>query len=398
MTSRQTLLLAACAVAPLAATAHPSPATAGSLKYLYTFSISGEPKGENFPVGPLVEVDGLLYGTAQGGGQSGLQGALFSVDPNTGKEANLYTFPYTSTNTKPGEQPDSGLIAAGGKLYGTTVEGHGATQQNQHYFGYGVVFSLSTKTDKVSTIHGFAGTDGSQPELYHDPLVSAGGALYGTTYYEGPNGTGTVFKVVPGKSFSEVATFATNAAGCNPAGIAVSDGTLYGTTTACGKNGSGTVYKVDLATLAETVIYNFPANTLAVGQPLIRNGELIGTTSSGGANGVGSVYKINLSSRTFSLLHSFSTSGTDGNFPTAGLTVNKGVVYGVTEFGPGEADSGTLFSIDTDTGAEAVLANFSYSAAPMGSLISYKGALFGTTTNYGSENSVNDGTVFKYTP
>ncbi len=398
MTAQTALLLTACALAPIAVGVPQSSALAGTLKYLYTFSVSGEPHGENYPVGPLVFANGLLYGTAQGGGESGLQGALFSVDPATGAEANLYTFPYSQSDTKAGEQPDSGLVAAGGKLYGTTLEGHGAKTENQYYQGYGLVFSLNPKTGKVATVHGFNGKDGSQPGVYHPPLVYAGGAFYGTTYFDGPSGAGTVFKLVLGHGLSEVYTFPGTDSGCNPTAIAVDSGILYGTTAACGANGSGTVFQIDLSTGAEKTLYAFPANTLALGQPLINAGALIGVTASGGANGVGSIYKIDLTSGAYKLLHSFSTSGSDGSTPSAGLTINNGVVYGVTEFGPGPNYYGTLFSVNTDTGAETVLENFSYSGEPMGPLISHDGVLYGTTTNYLDENSINNGTVFQYTP
>lgn len=50
-------------------------------------------------------------------------------------------------------------------------------------------------------------------------------------------------------------------------------------------------------------------------------------------------------------------SGTDGQYPEAGLIDKNGTLYGVTEYG-GVHDKGTMFSVDPGTGTETVLYSF----------------------------------------
>jgi uncharacterized repeat protein (TIGR03803 family) len=86
----------------------------------------------------VLDVKGLLYGTTAYGGRTGCPqtgdcGTVFSVDPNTGIETILYAF-CSRKNCTDGWAPTAGVIAVGGKLYGTTSEG-GA-------YGYGTVFAI----------------------------------------------------------------------------------------------------------------------------------------------------------------------------------------------------------------------------------------------------------------
>ncbi|HEY1429942.1 MAG TPA: choice-of-anchor tandem repeat GloVer-containing protein, partial [Candidatus Tumulicola sp.] len=64
------------------------------------------------------------------------------------------------------------------------------------------------------------------------------------------------------------------------------------------------------------------------------NGNLYGTTSQGGAvdaNGNGTIYRLDTAGKE-KVLHSFAGSP-DGQFPQAGLTAVKGVLYGTTPNG-----------------------------------------------------------------
>jgi uncharacterized repeat protein (TIGR03803 family) len=77
---------------------------------------------------------GVLYGTTGAGGPAACTqgcGTVFSVDRATGAETILHEFQGGSD----GELPVAGLIAKGGKLYGTTNYGGGANN-------YGTVFAL----------------------------------------------------------------------------------------------------------------------------------------------------------------------------------------------------------------------------------------------------------------
>ena len=87
---------------------------------------------------------------------------------------------------------DAGVAIGGGVLYGTTYNGGTS--------GLGTVFSLTPPTvsggpwtEKV--LHSFTGGgDGANPEA---TVAIYGGTLYGTTFYGGSSGNGTVFSLAP---------------------------------------------------------------------------------------------------------------------------------------------------------------------------------------------------------
>jgi uncharacterized repeat protein (TIGR03803 family) len=138
-----------------------------------------------YPVAPLLDVNGTLYGTTWRGGSSDA-GTVYSVTTN-GAEKVLYSF----TGGSDGGQPVAGLVDVAGTLYGTTSAGGSSNA--------GAVYSVTTSgTEKV--LYSFAGgSDGANPQA---PLIDVKGALYGTTAQGGgvprcPKGCGTVFTLVP---------------------------------------------------------------------------------------------------------------------------------------------------------------------------------------------------------
>jgi len=143
------------------------------------------------------------------------------------------------------------------------------------------------------------------------------GNLYGTTFYGGTPGNGTVFKLdASGKKTVLHAFTTTHSDGQSPtAGLLLDGGDFYGTTTAGGTFFSGTVFKLDRNSKQETVLYSFTGgNDGAVPfAGLIRDasGNLYGTTFSGGAPGYGTVFKLDATGKE-SVLYSF-TGGKDGH-------------------------------------------------------------------------------------
>ena len=392
MTTTTTLcLLATTAVSAFA----PAVASASSVTALHTFTGL-----DGFPTGSLIPFNGLLYGTSEEGVANGT-GTIFSVDPQTGTEHDLYTFFLQIDHSpKDGFLPTSGLTRLGEKLYGTTAEGNGTQTTNGSYQGYGTVFVFDPATNIETPLHDFSGLDGGQPSLFHDPLVTYDNALYGTAYFNGPHDHGAIYRITASGRFSLIYGFPNNASGCNPTGILITAGTLYGTTAACGKKGGGNVYALDLATRKQKVLYSFDSGSVPLGKLLAFNGALLGVTKSAGVDHAGSVYKIDLSSGTYTLLHTFTAAGNDGDQPSAGLTIHRGMIYGVTSFGPGQDYTGTIFTINPSTGTQATVGTFTQDTgyAPFGSLLSYDGALYGTTVDYLLESSVQQGSIFKFVP
>jgi uncharacterized repeat protein (TIGR03803 family) len=109
----------------------------GTEKILYSFR--GGSDGAH-PSAELINALGTLYGTTATGGSTangGGQGTLFSLDPTTGAEKVLHSFPSGPTD---GTVPKAGLWYIFGRLYGTTYSGgsFGAVSG-----GYGTVFTYT---------------------------------------------------------------------------------------------------------------------------------------------------------------------------------------------------------------------------------------------------------------
>jgi uncharacterized repeat protein (TIGR03803 family) len=253
-------------------------------------SFAGTPDGED-PRSVLVrDAAGNLYGTTQYGGSGGGYGTVFKLDAK-GELTVLHSF----AGTPDGEDPYAGLLRdKAGNLYGTTQ--YGGTGG-----GYGTVFKLSFK-GKLTLLHSFSGTpDGVNPLA--GLLRDGAGNLYGTTHYGGTaGGYGTVFKLTAKGKLTLLHSFAGMPDGQNPYSRLIRDpaGNLYGTTFYGGSSGYGTVFKLDTAgTLTVLHSFNYSpdgAHPIA-GLILDKAGNLYGTTSDGGDlscgfSGCGTVFKL----------------------------------------------------------------------------------------------------------
>jgi uncharacterized repeat protein (TIGR03803 family) len=110
----------------------------------------------------------------------------------TGKEKVLYSF----TGGVDGSVPLGIVRDPEGNLYGTTSYGGDLNGCNSNPpYGCGVVFKL-TPTGTETILYSFTGgADGQRPLA--GPIRDAQGNLYGTTYFGGAYGYGTVFEVIP---------------------------------------------------------------------------------------------------------------------------------------------------------------------------------------------------------
>ena len=289
--------------------------------------------------GVVRDTAGNLYGTTTAGGANGF-GTVFKLSP-TGTETVLHSF---AADGKDGSHPYARLaIDKTGNLYGTTPVG-GANN-------FGTVFKV-TPSGTETVLYSFkGGTDGCNPNNA-GVVLGKNGVLYGTTSGCGANAVGTVFKLTPTGTETVLHSFANDGTdGFSPyAGLAIdTKGNLYGTTYFGGASGFGTVFKLT-PTGTETVLHNFandgkdgchPENS---GLVLDVTGNLYGTTTVGGASGLGTVFKLTPTG-TETVLHSFANNGTDGFDPYAGLALDKaGILYGTTLEG-GANGFGTVFKI-----------------------------------------------------
>lgn len=141
----------------------------------------------NGPSGPIVGADGNLYGITAVGGANGV-GTVWSIVMNANSLTTLHAF-----NGIDGINPYSGLtLNENGDLFGVTTDGG--------EYGAGTVFKIASGTNMLTTLYSFNGSDGSLP--YGGLTFDKNGNLYGTTYFGGTEGVGTLFelRVVPESS------------------------------------------------------------------------------------------------------------------------------------------------------------------------------------------------------
>jgi uncharacterized repeat protein (TIGR03803 family) len=200
--------------------------------------------GEEPHTGVIFDSSGSLYGTTFGGGPAG-KGTVFKLAPSSSgwKETVLYSF-CSLQNCNDGSEPYGVVFDMAGSLYGTT-SGGGTS-------GYGTVFEVlagSPSGQSTETVlHNFDKSDGALP--YGTLTFDAAGNLYGTTN-EGGNvdcNCGTVFELAfsNGQWTETVLHVFFRRAGAGPLAGPIFDsaGNLYGTTFYGGALGDGTVFEL----------------------------------------------------------------------------------------------------------------------------------------------------------
>jgi uncharacterized repeat protein (TIGR03803 family) len=280
-----------------------------------------------------------------------------------------------------------------------------------------VATAIALPAQTFTTLVSFDGTDGNN--AFAGLVQATNGDLYGTTYYGGANGDGTIFKMTTSGTLTTLYSFCSES-GCTDGYdaytglVQATNGDLYGTTYAGGADGGGTVFKITPGGTL-TTLYSFcsqsgcPDGEYPLGALVqAANGDFYGTTYEGGADGYGTVFKITPSG-TLTTLYSFCSQGvypdcTDGEYPYAGLVqATNGDFYGTASSG-GANGNGTVFKI-TPSGTLTTLHTFAgyptdgpYTTA--GLVQATNGDLYGTA-EYGGVNCGDIGgcgTVFKITP
>jgi uncharacterized repeat protein (TIGR03803 family) len=272
--------------------------TAGSFTSLHSFvGTDGD-----YPDGKLVQAtDGNFYGTTKE--VSSGDGTVFKITP-AGKLTTLHKFDETD-----GGGPTSGLVqATNGNFYGTTSGGGAHTS--------GTVFQI-TPAGKLTTLYSFCAktdcADGANPSA---GLIQANdGNLYGTTFSGGANcngGCGTLFKITTSGAFTKLYDFCSKSAcadGSQPQGGLVqhTNGTLYGTTYYGGTDGLGTVFSlsVGLAPFVETL-----PTSGAVGSKVIILGTALTGATGVSFDGTAATFKVVSGSEITTTVPAGATTGT----------------------------------------------------------------------------------------
>jgi uncharacterized repeat protein (TIGR03803 family) len=266
-----------------------------------------------------------------------------------------------------GFSPTAGLVLSGNILYGTTY--WGGTN------GAGTVFAVNVDGTGFTNLYNFAGGDGPQP---YAGLVLSSNTLYGTMA-NGSTGNGAVFAInTDGTGFTNLHNFNGSDGQIVTAGLVLSGSTLYGTTSQGGSGGYGTVFAVNTDGTGFTNLYNINSGTrYFYRQPgLVLSGNtLYGMRVNGGSNNDGNVFAVNTDGTGFTNLYSFSVltydsssetdTNNDGGNPYAVLVLSGNTLYGTTEQG-GSGGNGTVFAINTDRTGFTNLYSFTAGSGPFG--------------------------------
>jgi uncharacterized repeat protein (TIGR03803 family) len=221
----------------------------GVEKVVYSFCSQENCADGEVPTAPLINVNGILYGTTSNGGAGNCNdlpcGTVFSFDPTSGVEMVLHSF---DDNGVDGFSPRAAVIDEKGKLFGTTVEGGSGYSGDCGTNGCGTVFSVDVATGKENIVWSFCNQefcpDGADPEA---AFIELKGSLYSTTLVGGANGHGTVFSIKPKKGTESVTySFGDGFDASEPnAGLIDQNKTMFGTTKYGGENNFGTVFSID---------------------------------------------------------------------------------------------------------------------------------------------------------
>lgn len=201
------------------------------------YSFAGSSDGANPVAGLIFDSAGNLYGTTYSGGANGW-GTVFELSPSGSGWTK--TILYNFQNANDGRAPNGGVIFdQAGNLYGATSRG--GTNSG------GAVYQLSPSAGSwtPTILYSFSGVAGPYNTLTFD----TNGNLYGTTYRDGADLAGSVFKLSQSGgnwTFTDLYDFTgANDGGYPTSSVAVdANGNVYGTASSGGSSGQGVAFEI----------------------------------------------------------------------------------------------------------------------------------------------------------
>jgi len=288
------------------------------------------------------------------------------------------------------------VTAPDGRLFGVT--------SGDAWPGAGAAYQVSSNgTDSSFSVVQAFGLDPTFGPA--GTLVLAGEMLFGTTVRGGQSYLGSVYQVrADGSDYQILHSFAGGMDGQLPgAGLVLSGTTLYGTTTFGGISNYGTLFRIETNGSGYGILHHFLGGTNGASpaaELTLSGATLYGTTWSGGYTSGGTVFKINTDGNAFAVLRHFDSAVSPAH-PWAGLALVGATLFGTT---PAEGysaipNSGSVYRINTDGSSFSVLKQFADNDGPgsHAGLIFSDGKLFGTTAGFRSPASIygtNYGSVF----
>jgi uncharacterized repeat protein (TIGR03803 family) len=391
----------------LASTAHAQ--SSGTINQLFAFTCTGGSNNDKCPEGARPNVilqasDGNFYGAAQvtDDGVSDPQGGtLFKLTPS-GEFTKLFTFTQGSSGFLNGNNPASGFVEANdGFLYGTTFNGG---RQND-----GVLFRISKTGTGFKVLHNFCSSancaDGSSPGGL---LLGQDGNLYGTTQDGGSSvspcpssGCGTIFRFNPATgAFTVLHRLAAAADGLQPSGmIQATNGNFYGVSQ--GLDVEGFNEDIFQFTLSGKFTVQFKSPLFDIGISGVTqgaNGNLYGAFETIGVDDI-NFFEVSTEGTGFVAFAPFTPLVGTSGIPSLFLA-SDGNLWDAN-FSDSAAPLGSVFSINPQNGA--VLQTFAFDGAngtsPLAGVIqAADGSLVGTTELGGTpstgKNTFADGTIW----
>ena len=159
-------------------------------------------------------------------------------------------------------------------------------------------------------------------------MLLSGNTLYGSAFYGGANGNGTLFAInADGSGFTILHTFSagigtlpyvTNIDGSGPSFAILTNNTLYGKAAFGASSGEGTVFKLNIDGSGFTNYYTFTSLSVPLtgtnsdgadpGYLILSSNVLYGSADEGGTNGDGTLFALDLP------LEIITTSLLDGTY------------------------------------------------------------------------------------
>ena len=342
------------------------------------------------PWGNLISDGTYLYGMTAKLGQYNC-GTIFRINGDGSGFLLLHTFAGGGAD---GREPYGSLILSGSTLYGMTQYGGDSDQ--------GTVFKIETAGSGFSVVHDFASgaDDGAEPR---GSLLLSGAVLFGMTTRGGDYDSGTIFQMnTDGSGFVLLHEFiGFNVDGRIPYGsLLLSGSTLYGVTGFGGDSNMGTIFKMETNGSGYDLLHEFIGGAGDGERPegalIISGSTLYGMTLNGGDSDRGTIFTIQTDGSLFTLMHEFAGGDDDGQYPHGDLILAGSNLYGLTSWGGGGFNSGTIFTINANGSGFALLHRFgggvSDGSIPRGSLLLVGAVLFGMSERGGDDDL---GTIFK---
>ena len=300
--------------------------------------------------------------------------------------ASTFTTLYSFAGDADGAAPANGLISDGTLLYGATpnvaINGINCNTHQE----CGTLFSFDTATGTKVNLASF------KDNGPNSPILLLNGTIYGEANPTPQAQHGRVWSVTLATlQMNDVYDFGGSVDAANAYnGLIDVGGNLVGTSSAGGNNDLGTVFTVDPANGTETVNYTFQGKSNGenpAAAPTLVGTILYGTTFAGGSHGT--IYQIDTTTGAETTLHAFKGNKAEG--PSAAMIYANDVLYGTTLSG-----GGALFQFDASSGTFTALHEFGKGkdgAGPEAPLTLAGTVLYGTTNSGGTGAC---GTIFKF--